>query len=91
MANFKYFADLDNGATIELKSVFYTGKKAFGTPMDFTPVWTGTTWDRGTVAATRAIEYAANPSKHVCDARCANAKGHKCECACGGANHGKGA
>jgi len=28
-----------------------------------------------------------NPD-HVCDSRCASAKGHTCECACGGENHG---
>jgi len=39
---------------------------------------------------TRKIEYKSNPSKHKCDARCVNAKGHSCECSCGGQFHGSG-
>jgi hypothetical protein len=38
---------------------------------------------------TRAVQYKENGSKHKCDARCLNAKGHTCECECGGKNHGK--
>ena len=41
-----------------------------------------------TLPVTRKIEYKSNPSKHKCDARCLNAKGHLCECECGGKNHG---
>jgi|WetSurMetagenome_2_1015567.scaffolds.fasta_scaffold1904293_1 hypothetical protein len=37
---------------------------------------------------TRKIYYKSNPSLHICDARCMNAKGHDCECQCGGKNHG---
>ena len=51
----------------------------------------GTTPDgRTKVQATRKIDYKLNGSKHQCDARCLNAKGHNCECACGGKNHGAG-
>lgn len=88
MANTKYF----NGE-IELKGVHQVGRKLFGTPVDFTPVWTGNGWDRGLVAVERTVDYKANPSKHECDARCFNATGRtmKCECSCGGKNHGRGA
>lgn len=88
MANIKYF----NGE-IELKGVHQVGRKLFGTPADFTPVWTGNSWDRGLVSVERTVEYKANPSKHECDARCMNATGRvmKCECSCGGRNHGRGA
>jgi hypothetical protein len=37
---------------------------------------------------TRRIEFKSNPSLHVCDARCMNARGRTCECSCGGKNHG---
>jgi hypothetical protein len=40
--------------------------------------------------ATRKVFYKIDGSKHKCDARCLNAKGHNCECACGGSNHGAG-
>lgn len=40
------------------------------------------------VPVQRKIEYKSRPSKHVCDARCRNAKGHICECECGGRYHG---
>jgi hypothetical protein len=89
MANIKHF----NGET-ELKGVHYQGRKLFGQPVDFTPVFVpGIGWNRGYVPVERSIEYKSNPSKHVCDARCYNATGRimKCECSCGGKNHGKGA
>ena len=38
--------------------------------------------------ADRVIFYSLKPSRHKCDARCMNARGHNCECSCGGANHG---
>lgn len=88
MANIKYFS----GET-ELKMVHHIGRAAFGTPVDFTPVYIqGHGWDRGTVKADRVIEYKSNPSKHACDARCTGATGKimKCECSCGGKNHGRG-
>ena len=40
---------------------------------------------------TRRIAYKLNGTKHVCDARCRQAKGHNCECSCGGKFHGIGA
>ena len=47
---------------------------------------------KGWVRITRTVKMKANPSKHVCDIRCTNAKGRvmNCECSCGGKNHGKG-
>lgn len=42
------------------------------------------------IPVTRNISYSLHPSKHKCDNRCMNAKGHNCECICGGENHGKG-
>lgn len=89
MANIKYF----NGDR-ELKGVFYQGRVAFGTPVDFTPYWIEAEkrWERGTVPAERVVEFKSNPSRHECDARCLNATGRvmKCECSCGGKNHGRG-
>ena len=38
----------------------------------------------------RHIEFKSNPSMHICDARCMNARGRMCECSCGGKNHGAG-
>ena len=37
---------------------------------------------------TRVIRRKANPSNHVCDARCRHATGSNCECSCGGQYHG---
>lgn len=53
-------------------------------------VWAGLTVDGILLPVTRSIRYSLTPSKHRCDARCINAKGHNCECACGGKHHGKG-
>ena len=52
MTNQKYFADI-NGTTTELKMVYYDGRKAFGTPVDFTPVYdrAAQKWNRGGLAA----------------------------------------
>lgn len=38
----------------------------------------------------RRIEYASQPSRHVCNAQCMGARGPSCECSCGGRNHGAG-
>ena len=87
MATFKYFADL-NGAAFELTSIWPAGVDA-----KFGNVRTGKTADGLRVAVSRAIEMKRAPSRHVCDARCVHASGKvmRCECACGGANHGRGA
>lgn len=42
------------------------------------------------VPVTRKIFRKANPSMHVCGAKCRHAKGHDCECSCGGKHHGAG-
>lgn len=102
MANFKYFSDI-GGETVELRPASIQGmdnakfaekfpgvkgrrmdgfQKLVGCPVtggsDFYPV-------------TRSIEYKANPSKHVCNAKCLNGKANgACECQCGGRNHGAG-
>ena len=91
-ANRRYFADLANGATLELKKVYHQGPKAsedgkrpaglIGFDYD-AMIWR---------QITRRVEYKAFAIKHECDARCTGATGRimKCECACGGKNHGKG-
>lgn len=43
----------------------------------------------GSVATFAAIRGTVS-TKHKCDSRCLNAKGHDCECSCGGKNHGAG-
>lgn len=45
---------------------------------------------RTVAAVERRIEYKSNPSMHICDSRCMNARGRSCECSCGGKNHGAG-
>ena len=84
--NVKYFR-----GDVELVNVFHNGRKAFGSPADFVPFWTGKAWERGTVEADRKVIFKARPSLHECDARCTNATGRtmQCECSCGGKNHGK--
>lgn len=100
MANFKHFADI-NGETIELQGYVLgmsnaefaskfpgiKGKRNDGYSMQTMRGPDGREWP-----VTRAIEFKANPSKHVCDDRCLHATGKtmKCECSCGGKNHGKG-
>lgn len=90
MATFKYFS-----GEIELTAVYFEGRKQFGRPVDFTPVWDAAAkkWNRNCLPVTRTVRYKSNPSKHVCDARCMNATGRnmQCECSCGGKNHGVGA
>jgi hypothetical protein len=84
MANYRYFADLENGVTLEFSRVDYRGKEgSFGYDKE-SGKW---------VKANRKVEYKAFASKHECDARCMNATGKimRCECACGGKNHGRGA
>jgi len=87
MATYKYF----NG-TNELKNVYFEGRKQFGQPVDFVPVWTGSSWTKNYVPVERTVRYKSNPSKHICDTRCMFAKGRtmNCECSCGGKNHGNG-
>lgn len=48
-------------------------------------------WIETLLPVERLISYKVNGSKHECDARCMNAKGHNCECSCNGKNHGRGA
>lgn len=52
--------------------------------------WVGRAADGALRPVVRVIDYKVNGSKHKCDARCLNAKGHNCECSCGGKNHGAG-
>ncbi len=96
----KYFADF-GGETIELEHPHGLENAKFATAF---PGLKGRRYDsfmmmvgyragtREVLPVTRAINYKAFPSKHVCDARCMNASGRtmNCECSCGGKNHGKG-
>jgi hypothetical protein len=50
----------------------------------------GQGWAETLLPVERTINFKSNPSLHVCDGRCLNAKGHNCECSCGGKNHGRG-
>jgi hypothetical protein len=104
MANFKYFSDY-NGQTIELKApssmpnaefaALFPGVK--GMRDDGYSKRVGCdinaplTWPRVYLPITRMIEYKANPSKHICNAKCLGGKATGvCECQCGGKNHGAG-
>jgi hypothetical protein len=106
MANFKYFADID-GQAIELRAPNSMDNKEFTAKFPgvkgmryggchFTK-WIGYPVDgqgynpREPLAVTRMIEYKANPSKHICNAKCLGGKATGvCECQCGGKNHGAG-
>lgn len=84
MANIKYFATC-SGFPVQL--AFVNNDMAGIRPQNFT----GQCPRCGERhQAERAIEYSLTPSRHRCDARCENARGHVCECACGGINHGGG-
>ena len=65
-----------------------------GEPVDYTPFYDreAKCWVHKYLPVEREVAYKTSPSKHVCDARCMNAKGRtmNCECACGGKNHGAG-
>lgn len=82
MANFKYFADLED-RTVEFSQVDYRKDGAYGFDKE-TRQW---------VKVTRSIIFKKNPSRHECDARCMTAQGKtmQCECSCGGKNHGRAA
>lgn len=87
MANIKYFATC-SGTPVQLGGVVHIGQ--YARAKDFSgrcPLC------NQMHVGERKIEYKSNPSKHICDARCMNATGKimRCECACGGANHGRGA
>ena len=85
MANFRFFADMPDGATVMNKRADYDlGSRKMPRIWDDA----ARTW----VRATRVVIRKANPSLHECDARCVNATGRtmQCECSCGGKNHGKG-
>ena len=82
MANFRYFADTAE-RTVSFKSVDHRRDGAYGYDYE-TRQW---------IKTTRKVVLKSNPSRHECDARCLNASGKtmNCDCACGGANHGRGA
>lgn len=87
MANFRYFADLVSGESVQLSAVRHDGHISSAARH-----FSGITPAGQLVTCTRKIEYKSNPSKHECDDRCLNATGKimRCECSCGGKNHGKG-
>jgi len=91
MANFKYFAEVNN-ETIELANVYHDGKAFVGYGPKALADWKAGGSRAILIKAARKIEYKSQPSRHECDARCINATGRvmKCECSCGGKNHGKG-
>lgn len=100
MANFKYFADID-GETIELKNPYgmpnaefaakFPGVKGMRDDGFCKRVGYPLSGTGGPLPITRAIEYKANPSKHICNAKCLGGKATGvCECQCGGRNHGAG-
>jgi hypothetical protein len=96
----KYFCDMD-GETTEVIAPFGMPNATFAESF---PSVTGIRYDsfrmmvayddvnRRVLPVTRRVNYKKNPSKHVCDSRCINAKGRtmNCECSCGGKNHGVG-
>lgn len=100
----KYFSDTETGA-IELGAVHNIANDKFaalfptvkGKRYDSFSRYVGYALpiDRRApvLPVTRVINYKSQPSRHQCDSRCVHAKGRtmNCECACGGANHGKGA
>lgn len=85
MAN-RYFADIQNGETVEFSRVDNRNQSPKNTD---TWGFSGGRW----IKVTRVVTYKSNPLRHECDARCMNASGRtmQCECACGGKNHGRGA
>lgn len=93
----KMFSDV-NGQTVAISRWDLIPNKKFaemfpgvkGCRYDGYNKFVGKLNDGTIVPVTRNISYSLRPSKHKCDGRCMNAKGHNCECACGGANHGKG-
>jgi hypothetical protein len=93
MANFRYFADLADGSSIKLDPAKVYQNGPIATDNGRRPAgmigWTGSEW----IKITRRVQYRSYMVKHECDSRCFNANGRtmNCECACGGANHGKGA
>lgn len=103
MARFAYFADQQNGSSLEWTDRRErVGEDRYGAPryrdVPARVTLIGNEWfgilDGGhKVRITRVVELKANPSRHECDDRCMNATGRvmKCECACGGKNHGRGA
>ncbi len=83
MANIKYFADLEDGTTLEFAKIDYRSRKDMRGYNPITGQW---------VKCNRVVEFKSNPSRHECDSRCTRATGRtmRCECSCGGKNHGKG-
>lgn len=85
MANFRYFADTQDGP-VELTSVWHDGAASTAARH-----FTGITPDHKRLSATRKVEMKPNPSNHQCGPRCMNATRFLCECSCRGANHGRAA
>lgn len=105
MARFAYFADMADGTVLEWRDTVEPtgGTDLFGNPtyrakparIDYRDRGARYGWSathNAWLPITRAVAIKANPSRHVCDVRCINAKGRamECECACGGKNHGRG-
>jgi hypothetical protein len=98
----KYFRDLPNGQTVEVKMLGYYDKakapiseseKAIAMELKGHGIMIGKCLVTGGFhPITREIKYKRNVmNRHECDARCMNGSCNGvCECRCGGKNHGKG-
>lgn len=98
MAHIKYFSD--DPDTVELASLDTLDNQAFrqrfpgvrGIRSDGFAMLVGrAASDSELRPVTRKIEYKAQPSRHVCNAKCRHGSARGiCECSCGGKNHGRG-
>jgi hypothetical protein len=101
--SFLYFSDTETGAVdlapscIPMPNAEYAAKFAGIKAMRFdsfsmkvAPALNGS-W-KELYPVTRVIRYKAQPSKHVCNAKCMGGKPNgTCECSCGGKNHARAA
>lgn len=83
---FKYFSEC-SGQAVELSNIQHDGHVS-AAPKHFSGKCEAC-GERH--AASRAIQYKAQPSRHECNAKCMNGSMRGvCECGCGGKNHGVG-
>lgn len=99
MANIRYFSDTKDSPVL-LLAVFPMKNAEFASTFgairarkfDSFAKLVGRAKDGRILPVTRVIEFKANPSLHICNAKCMNGNCNgRCECRCGGANHGRGA
>lgn len=100
MERMRYFCDTPGGP-IALKGIWPMANAEFalrfpgvaGLRADGYSRWAGYPAEGpgGPLPVTRRIDYKAQPSLHLCNAKCLNGKATgSCECRCGGRNHGRG-